>query len=178
MSTTIFNNRTLTARYEYDATASRFNGNWTIPSFQVAQTNGSLTPGQGASITLYSFISSVDLGATISTAGLTGYYSTSFPVTGAVNTTTTKVIPGSTSEITSSPTGAYLYAWLSHDQLTNPCTLTVYASPSIVTGVDTGANLRYTPGVGLQWYNPDTGLWYTKGVTNDPPQDTWSTGVS
>ena len=39
-------------------------------------------------------------------------------------------------------------------------------------------NVRYKPGKGLQYYNPDTGLWHTKLCTGNPPQDAWDAGQS
>jgi hypothetical protein len=58
--------------------------------------------------------------------------------------------------------------------VTTPMVYTFQAPNQIInTG---GSNVRWTPGVGFEYYNFDTSLWYTLIVTGNPPQLGLSTG--
>jgi len=49
------------------------------------------------------------------------------------------------------------------------------STPTIpITNID--GNTRYKSGKGIQFYNPTTGLWHTKMVIGNPPQDAWDAG--
>jgi hypothetical protein len=62
-------------------------------------------------------------------------------------------------------------AYVSDQGLAVPAPLIVQASASFP-----GANVRFTQGVGLELYNPDTFLWHTLIITGNPAQLGISTG--
>lgn len=46
----------------------------------------------------------------------------------------------------------------------------------LTLNIPANSNMRYSTAKGMQWYNPDTGLWHTKIVIGNPPQDAWDAG--
>jgi len=59
-------------------------------------------------------------------------------------------------------------------------TPSVYQSPTPssqpIPIINPDGNTRYKVGKGIQFYNPTTGLWHTKMVIGNPPQDAWDAG--
>ena len=157
---TIYNNRTLTAGYEYDPTAIRLSGTWGNLLFSATLTNGVVPPFLGAQIGINYLWSSVDLGASPITKDLVvGSGRQGVICDGLAQAVTVRTAKAANPN---SSTSNYLYVWLDHDNLNQPVNLTLTVD-SIASNIvfDSGSNIRYTPGKGLQVFNTATGLWHT-----------------
>ena len=116
--------RTINQYYEYDATTTSNSGTWNNFALSIQQVMGAVAPTQGAELVVHYLVSAINLGNSISTAGLGESGRIVLTITGAASTTTnssfTVPLDGTPGYI-----GSYLYVWISHDICGQPFTLTI-----------------------------------------------------
>jgi hypothetical protein len=127
MSITIFDNRTLGPAYNYDTTAVKTVGNFSLSIAELDITNGSTAPVPGVEITVYYLFSITDLGDSLSTSGLTptGSFTVLSETGNSVSYSKTISIPANRGGWMGLTPGNYLYIWLSNGVLVNSVTATL-----------------------------------------------------